>query len=61
MKDDYAMNSHRLTDTFLLEGWENVLFELGDQVNSFNQLSVGTSPDGKQNCCSYESCIVSES
>ena len=34
MKDDYTTNSHYLTDTFLLKGWENVLFELrNERVN----------------------------
>ena len=31
MKDDYTTNSHYLTYTFLLEGWENVPFELGSE------------------------------
>ena len=31
MKDDYTTNSHYLTHTFLLECWENVLFELGSE------------------------------
>ena len=31
MKDDYATNSHYLTHSFPLKGWENVLFELGSE------------------------------
>ena len=33
MKDDYATNSHYFTNLYisLLEGWENVLFELGSE------------------------------
>ena len=28
MNDDYTSNSHHLTYTSILKGWENVLFEL---------------------------------
>ena len=31
MKDDYTTNSHYITHTFSLKGWENVLFELGSE------------------------------
>ena len=31
MKDDNTTNSHYITYTFLFEGWENVLFELGSE------------------------------
>ena len=31
MKDDYTTNSHHLTFTFLLRGWENVFCELGHE------------------------------
>ena len=31
MKDDYTSNSHYLTTFRLYGGWEDVLFELGDE------------------------------
>ena len=32
MKEDYTSNSHYLTYTFLLKGWENVLYNFGSRV-----------------------------
>ena len=52
MKDDRTTNSHYITYTFHLKGWENVLFELGSE--RVNGESEGDDEDGNADVVATE-------
>ena len=58
-KDDFCTNSHYLTYTFIFNGWENVLFELG-RVNiiiSFFWCRLIMWMRTGRSCCPWLGCL----